>query len=214
VQPARSIPGKPVTLVVADDHPLFVAGIARLPEVCAVRILAFCADGRSALAAIAEHRPDVAVLDLRMPGLDGREVLCEVRRMKLPTRVLMCSVHADGATVHALVKDGAAGFVTKTAPVAEFCAAVQRVAAGRLYLSTELQAPFNEQVANGHRPLSPRELEAIRLVAEGLTDREIGQRMHISHETVRTNLKRAQEKLGVSGRAALVAEALRHGLIE
>ena len=204
----------PVTLVVADDHPLYVAGVARLADRCGVRVLACCADGRSALEAIVAHDPDIALLDLRMPGLDGREVLGEVRRRKLRARVLMCSAHAEPAIVHALIRDGARGFVTKTAPLSELCAAVRRVAVGGVYLSPELQARFNDQVARGLRAPSQRELEVIRHVADGLTDREIGLRMHISHETVRTNLKRLQEKLGVSGRAALAATAVRRGLIE
>ena len=204
----------PVSIVVADDHPLLVAGIMRHAERCGIDVLACCADGRSALAAIVEHEPDVAVLDLRMPELGGLEVLGEVRRLKLSTRVLVCSELSGPATVHALIAGGARGFVAKTAPVAELYAAVRRVAAGGVWLRPELQARVIARVARGERPPSPRELEVIRLVAEGLTDRLIGLRMHISHETVRTNLKRAQEKLGVSGRAALVAAALRLGLIE
>jgi two-component system nitrate/nitrite response regulator NarL len=207
-------PGRPVTLVVADNHPVFIAGIARLPERCAVRILACCVDGRSALDAIVEHRPDIALLDMRMPELSGREVLAEVRRMKLPTRVLICSAHAEDGIVHAVIQDGARGFVTKNATIAELCAALRRVAAGGVWLSAELQDRFNDQVTRGQRALSPRELETVRLVAEGLTDREIGERMNISRETVRTNLKRAQEKLGVSGRAALGTTAVRRGLIK
>jgi two-component system, NarL family, nitrate/nitrite response regulator NarL len=203
-----------VTLVVADDHPAYVAGLARVLERCRVRLVACCTDGRAALDAIVEHRPDVALLDLRMPLLSGREVLGEVRRLKLPTRVLICSAHTEPPTVHALIEDGARGYIGKTAPISELCAAVRKVAAGGMWLSPELQAGFNDHVASGRRMPSERELEAIRLVAKGLTDREIGLRMHVSHETVRTNLKRSQEKLGVSGRAALAATAVRRGLIE
>ena len=203
-----------VTLVVADDHPAFVVGIARLLERSHVRVVACCTDGRAALDAIVEHRPDVALLDLRMPRLSGREVLCEVTRLKLSTRVLICSAHSEPPIVHALVEDGARGYICKTAPIAQLCAAVRRVAGGGTCLSPELQAGFYDYVASGQRSLSERELETIRLVAEGLTDREIGLRMHLSHETVRTNLKRSREKLGVSGRAALAVTAVRRGLIE
>jgi two-component system nitrate/nitrite response regulator NarL len=204
----------PITLVVADDHPMWVVGVARLAERCALEVLACCVDGHAALDAIVEHSPDVAVLDLRMPGLSGREVLGEVRRRQLRTRVLMCSAHTEPTIVHALISGGARGFVTKTAPVAELCRAVGRVASGGIWLSEELAAAFYDQVACGQRAPSERELEVLRLVAEGLTDRGIGEQLHISHETVRTNLKRLQEKLGVAGRPALVATALRRGLIE
>jgi two-component system nitrate/nitrite response regulator NarL len=214
VQRAGTKPVNPVTIVVADDQPIYMAGIVHVAERCGVRILACCADGHAALAAIVEHRPHVAVLDQRMPGLEGREVLAEVKRSELQTRVLICSAHAEPAIVHALIAGGARGFVEKVARPAELFAAVRRVAAGGVYLSAKLQAHFNDQVARGERALSPRELEVVRYAAEGLKDHEIALLMHISPETVRTNLKRAQEKLGVRGRTALSVTAVRRGLIE
>ena len=214
MQHAASNRPTPITLVVADDHPVCVAGILRMAEHFGLRVVACCVDGRSALAAIVKHRPDVALLDVRMPGLSGQEVVRAVKRLGLPTKVLICSAHANAATVHALIQDGAKGFIQKTATIGEICVAVRRVAAGGTALSTELRARIVDAVAHGFRALSPRELECLRLVAEGLTDREIGLELHISHETVRTNLKRAQAKLGVSGRAALVREGMRRGLIE
>lgn len=204
-----------VTLVVADDHPAFADGLARvLPERCDVRIVASCGDGRAALAAILEHRPHVALLDLRMPSLDGRAVLGEIVRAGLPTRVLVCSAHGEPTIVRALLQDGARGYLAKTASWEEIANAVRTVADGGVWVSPTLQAGLNDELCDPRRASSERELEVLELGAQGLTDVEIGARMYISRETVRTNLKRCAEKLGVSGRTALVATALRRGLLE
>jgi two-component system, NarL family, nitrate/nitrite response regulator NarL len=211
----RSARLSPVTLIVADDHPPFVDGVARvLPERCSATILARCADGRAALDAILAHAPDIALLDLRMPMLGGRAVLGEVVRLRLATRVIVCSAHGEPAVVRAVLEDGARGYLDKTASWDEICVAVQSVARGGTWVSPQLQAGLNGELASPQRAPSERELEVIRLAALGLTDLQIADRMYISRETVRTNLKRCSEKLGVSGRATLVAAALRRGLIE
>lgn len=212
---ARTTCAHPVTVIVADDHPPFVDGVARvLPERCAATIVACCSDGRAALEAIRRHTPDIALLDLRMPELGGRGVLAEVVRLKLATRVIVCSAHGEPAVVRALLEDGARGYLSKTAAWEEICIAVQTVAGGGSWVSPELQAGLNGELSSPFRAPSERELEVIALAALGLTDAQIGERMYISRETVRTNLKRCSEKLGVSGRAALVATALRLGLLE
>lgn len=204
-----------VRIVVADDHPAFVDGLARtLPELCAVEIVARCSDGRAAFDAILEHEPDIALLDLRMPGLSGRAVIQEVTRRKLRTQTVVCSAQTEAPIVHALLEEGARGYITKTSSWGDICSAVQTVAAGGVWVSPELQAGLHDQLATPQRPPSERELEVLSRAAEGLTDAQIAGRMYISRETVRTNLKRCSEKLGVSGRTALVAKALRQGLLE
>jgi DNA-binding NarL/FixJ family response regulator len=205
----------PVTLVVADDHLPFLEGLARvLPELTGVRIVACCADGRAALAAITEHRPGVALLDLRMPLLGGREVLTEVIRRKLPTGVIVCSEHCAPSIIRAVLEEGARGYLCKDSGWDEIVAAVRAVAAGRAWVSPKLQAGLHDELSNPRRIPSVRELEVLVHASLGLTDSKVAERMHISRETVRTNLKRCSEKLGVSGRTALVAEALRRGMIE
>jgi len=203
-----------VTLVIADDHPAFVDGVVHGLERRGVRVLARCHDGEAALAAILRHRPAVALLDLRMPGLGGREVLVEVVRRKLATRVIVCSEQQAPAVVRALLGDGACGYLSKTTSCAAIADAVRAVAGGEVCVSAELQDGLNGQLAGPPRTLSPREREVLTLAAEGLTDQQIAARMYISRETVRTNLKRCSDKLGVSGRAALVATALRQGQLE
>jgi two-component system nitrate/nitrite response regulator NarL len=207
-------PDRP-TLVIADDHPAFVEGLGRvLSERLGASVVARCDDGRAALAAIHRHLPDVAVLDLRMPLFDGRAVLGEVVRLRLATRVLICSAHGEPALLRAVLGDGAAGYLAKTASWDEIATAVRRVAGGGVWVSPELQSGLNAELVNPRRQPSQREIEVLGLAALGLTDGEIAERMFVSRETVRTNLKRCSDKLGVSGRAALVATALRQGMLQ
>jgi two-component system nitrate/nitrite response regulator NarL len=215
VSHAQSADADRPTLVLADDHPAFVEGLARiLPERIGASVLACATNGAAALAAIDRHQPDVAVLDLRMPVLDGRVVLAEVVRRGLGTRVLICSAHGEPAVVRSVLGEGAAGYLAKTASWGEIASAVRRVAGGGVWVSPELQAGLNAELVNPQRQPSVRELEVLGLAAEGLTDGEIAARMFVSRETVRTNFKRCSDKLGVSGRAALVATALRRGILE
>lgn len=202
-------------LLVADDHPPFVEGIVRvLPECCGAEIVAVCSDGAQALREIERVVPDVALIDLRMPGIDGRQVLRAARGRRLATRIMLCSASLEPQIVHASLRDGAAGYLAKTASWDEICEALLTVARGEVWVSPSLQPGLNQQLGlAATRPLSDREREVIALAADGLTDDQIAQRLLISRETVRTNLKRSSAKLGVTGRTALVAKAIRQGLL-
>lgn len=204
-----------VRLVVADDHPMIVEGLARLlPDRDDVVIVARCSDGRAALAAIRAHRPDVALVDLYMPLLNGREVLNEVVRLKLPTAIVMLSAHAEPPIVRAVLEEGARGYLDKRSEWQDIVAAVPIAAAGEVVVSPSLQADLNAQISSPVRMPSVRELKVLEHASFGLTDAQIGGLMYISRETVRTNLKRCSEKLGVSGRTALVATALRKKFLQ
>ena len=209
-----------VTVLVADDHPLFRDGIARAvaarPD---LELVAEAADGREALERIRELSPAVAVVDLRLPGLDGLEVLNAVRRDGLPTRILMLSAATDGPLVFEAVSGGAAGYLAKSADRTEVCDAVAAIARGETVLDPGLQTGLLEEVrargvADTRPVLTPRETEILRLIAEGLSAPEIGRRLYLSTATVKTHLGHLYEKLGVSDRAASVAEAMRRGLLE
>ncbi|MCP9491054.1 MAG: response regulator transcription factor [Solirubrobacteraceae bacterium MAG38_C4-C5] len=190
-------------------------GIIRVvPERCGAIVVAVCSDGDQALREIEHLQPDVAMLDLRMPGLDGRQVLRAVNERGLTTRILLCSASLEPPLVHAALGEGATGYLAKTASWDEICGAVLAVARGQIWLSPSLQAGLNRQVGLRNRPLSDRERQVITLAADGLTDDQIARRLFVSRETVRTNLKRSSNKLGVSGRTALVATAIRQGLLE
>lgn len=208
-----------VRVVVADDHPLYREGVVRaVRERPEFELVGEAADGRTALDAIRELVPDVAVLDVKMPELDGLQVLNAIRRDGLATRVVLLSAFLDGAVVFEAVAAGASAYLSKDAGRPEICDAIAAVARGETVLSREAQAGIASEVrTRGHvdRPaLTSREQEVLVLVAEGHAAPEIGRRIYLSTATVKGHLQSIYEKLGVSDRAAAVAEAMRRGLLE
>jgi two-component system, NarL family, nitrate/nitrite response regulator NarL len=207
-------------VVVADDHPLYRHGIVdvlkRQPD---LELVGEAGDGRAALAVLREHSPDVALLDVDMPHLNGLALLRAVTRDELGVRVLFLSGYFDSATVYEALQAGASGFLSKDATADSVCDAVRAVARGETVLGPEIQGALarelRERAPSVERPLlSAREREILALTAEGLTSPDIGRRLHLSPATVKTHLQNAYEKLGVSDRAAAVAEGMRRGLLE
>lgn len=209
--------GKPVRVYVADDHPMFRDAAARaVAEHPELELAGSAADGAKALEEIKRLGPDVAILDLRMPGLDGMRVTEALSAAGTPTRVLLLSGYGEGGIVHAALKAGAAGYLAKDASEDELCRATLAVARGEAVLSSELQRGLFDQIraqAPGGPRLSEHELEALKLAANGLSNREIAAKLIISPGTVKTYLHRAYEKLGAHDRAAAIAEAMRRRLI-
>ena len=209
----------PVTVVVGDDHPMYREGVVRaLKESGRISVLAEAGDGREALEAIREHRPAVALLDYRMPEIDGLAVVAAVARDGLSTYVLLLSATEDPATVYEALAAGAAGYLTKEADRDEIVAAVISCAKGAGYVPTQVASGLAGEVRQRTRGdatlLSPREGEVIKLIAQGLSVPDIATHLHLAPTTVRTHVKHLYEKLGVSDRAAAVAEAMRRRLVE
>jgi two-component system, NarL family, nitrate/nitrite response regulator NarL len=210
--------GERIRVYVADDHPMFrdalVRAVAAHPE---LELAGSAADGRRALEEIKRLAPDVAILDLRMPGLDGVGVTEALTAADAPTRVLLLSGYREGAVVHAALQAGAAGYLAKDASGDKLCQAALAVARGQSVLSPELQSGLFEQIRAGARDSDPRlsehELQALKLAANGFGNREIAAKLIISPGTVKTYLHRAYEKLGAHDRGAAIAEAMRRGLI-
>jgi two-component system, NarL family, nitrate/nitrite response regulator NarL len=197
-----------VTVYVADDHPVYREGVAlalrRRPE---FDVVGQAEDGRRALEDLRRLKPDVAVLDVKMPGLEGHAVLNAVIRDALPTRIVLLSATVDDAHAEAALMKGASAYLSKEATRDAICDAVAAAARGAQIAPTRHDGPS--------RPLlSPRELEVLRLTAGGRSAPAIGRELHLSPETVKTHLKNVYEKLGVSDRAAAVAEGMRRGLLE
>jgi two-component system, NarL family, nitrate/nitrite response regulator NarL len=205
--------------VVADDHPLYRDGMVRaIKERPDLELVGEAADGRAALDMVAELQPDVAVLDLRMPELDALQVMNAIKRDELPTRVVLVSAFLDGSLVFQAVAAGAAAYLSKDADRNRICDAVAAVARGETVLSPEIQAGIAEEIrARGRtdRPaLSEREREILVQIADGRSAPEIAKQLYLSPATVKSHLQNLYEKLGVSDRAAAVAEAMRRGLLE
>ena len=207
------------TVFVADDHPVFRDGLVRAlrtrPE---FEIVGEAGDGRAALDAIRSLTPAVALLDVKMPGLDGPAIAHALRRDGVPTRVVLISAHTPSEVVYHAIARGAAAYLSKEAGRDEICDTVAAVARGETRLSPEVQGELVRQIqmraASDRPPLSPREREVLVLIAEGLSAPDIAKRLHLSPATVKSHLQTLYEKLGVSDRAAAVASAMRGGLLE
>jgi two-component system nitrate/nitrite response regulator NarL len=225
LQPSRvrnysDMPLPRVRVVVADDHPLFREGIERaVRERPHLELVGAAADGRAALALIRELVPQVAVLDVRLPGLDGLQILNALVRDGVPSRVLILSASSDPEVVYRAVQNGAAGYFRKEADREAILDAIAAVARGGTVIDPELQAGVFDQVrvrgTGDDRPiLTVREREVLSLMAAGLSGPQIAERLIVAVPTVKTHQARLYEKLGVSERAAAVAEAMRRGLLE
>jgi two-component system, NarL family, nitrate/nitrite response regulator NarL len=215
----RMTTAAPITVVVGDDHPMYRDGVVRaLKDSGSIRVVAEASDGRAALTAIRDHQPSVALLDYKMPELDGLDVVHAVARDGLATHVLLLSAFNDAALVYKALAAGAAGFLTKDSDRAEIVAAVISCANGAGYVPSSLASGLaNElrQRAKGDSALlSPRELETVRMIAEGLSVPQIAAKLHLAPTTVRTHVQNLYRKLGVSDRGAAVAEAMRRRLLE
>src|ERR1700761_8957652 len=202
-----------VTVGGGDAHPVYREGVVRvLKESGTIRVVAEAADGRAALAAIREHCPDVALVDYKMPGLDGLDVVHAVERDGLSTRVIVLSAFDDAALVYGALAAGASGYLTKEAQREESALAVARCARGERYVPTQwaggLAAEVHQRARGEAVLLSPRELEVVRMIAEGLSVPQIARRIHLAPTTVRTHVQNLYQKLGVSDRGAAVAEAM------
>ena len=208
-----------VRVVVADDHPFFRDGVARgLVHSGRIEVVAEAADGREALEAIRRNDPDVALVDYEMPDVDGLGVVRAAVRDGLRTRVLLLSAHTDSAVVFQALQEGAAGYLAKDAKRAEIVEAVLDVAKGRTVVPAELAAGLAGEIrmrAKDSGPvLSERERQVLQAFARGLSVPQVAGELFIGVSTVKTHTQRLYEKLGVSDRAAAVAEGMRRGLVE
>ena len=206
-------------VVVCDDHPLFREGMVRVLKASGgIEVVGEAADGRTALDTIRELKPDVAVVDYKMPGLDGVALAHAVARDKLPTKVLLVSAFDDSSIVYEALSAGALGFMSKEAPPEQVVDAVRAIARGEEVVPPELARGLAGEVRKRAKGammvLTPRELEMVRFIADGVSVPDISRQIHLSPATVRTHIQKLYEKLGVSDRGAAVAEAMRRRLLE
>jgi len=211
--------GSRVSVYVGEDHPIYLEGLVRvLSQRPDFEVVGSSGDGREALEQIRALQPQVAILDEGMPGLTGNDVLKAISRDALPTRVVMLSASLDSAIVFRAVANGVRAYLTKDSDRSTICDAVAAVARGETVLAPEVQAGLADEVRmrqGERRPtLSPREREVLERAATGLSAPAIARELSISTATVKTHLRNIYDKLGVSERAAAVAEAMRRGLLE
>ena len=210
--------GEPLRVLIADDHPLFLFAIAHsVNSRQELEIVGQARTGREAIETALQTQPDLAVLDVEMPDLGGLEVLKAFSREGLTTRVLFVSGNLDPEVSYDLIEAGAAGVLDKSAMPDQIGDALVRIARGETVLAPDVQSSLMRAVRDRReRPqtvLSPREGEVLRFLADGLSAPQIARELHLSPSTIKTHLQRLYERLGVSDRAAAVAEGMRRGLI-
>jgi two-component system NarL family response regulator len=201
-----------IRVLVADDHPVVRQGvIANVKPQRDMIVVAEAGDGVEALALIKEHLPDVVMLDLRMPGMDGLDVIAEVSNAKLESKVIIMTTFESEEDVHRAMKAGARGYLLKDSSQEEILDAIRRVSLGETYLPARIV----QKVAEGMRKpeLSPREIEVLQCVAAGKSNKEIGVQLHIAEGTVKTHVKSLLEKLAVVGRTGAIREGVHRGLV-
>jgi two-component system nitrate/nitrite response regulator NarL len=208
-----------VRVYLADDHPFFLEGIVRaVRERPELELVGYATNGEDALAGLRRLKPDVAVLDMRMAGLSGKEILAAAKRDGLATRILLLSAYLEDDLVYGAIAAGAAGYLAKEMDRDRILDAVAAASRGEVVLSREVQTGVVREIQRREmltRPrLSPRELETIALAAQGLSTPQIAGRLHLSAATVKTHLQNAYDKLGVTDRTAAVAVAMRQGLLD
>lgn len=213
-----------IRVLIAEDHLLVRAGIRALLEKAGdMHIVGEASNGQEAVDMVREARPDVLVMDIMMPRLNGIQAAEQIQGLKLPTNILLLSMYSDAGFIHKAIQSGVKGYVLKSSVSDELLEAVRTVAGGETFLS----APISEIIeGNATHPnlsgvddnpfaaLSPREKEIVQLIAEGHTSTEIGKILFISGKTVEKHRVRLMKKLNVRNIAGLVRLAIKHHLVD
>lgn len=211
-----------IRVIIAEDHNLVRQGIRALLEQSGdVQVVAEAATGQEAVDLTEQHKPDVVVMDLSMPRLDGAQAAERIVDMKLPTQVIILSMYADTTMVQQLLRRGVKGYLLKDAVTEELLLAIRSVSQGRMFISptisdsvmTLLLSPPDATAAHMADLLTPREREVLQLVAEGHTNSAIADILSISVKTVEKHRANLMSKLEVNDLASLIREGIKRGLI-
>lgn len=204
-----------IKVIIADDHPVVRDGLrGMLAAEGSFEVLGEAADGAEAVALAQRLRPDVVLMDLRMPTTDGVHAITELARLGNQARVLVLTTYDTDSDVMPAIEAGATGYLLKDAPREELFRAVRAAARGESVLSPAVASRLIGQLrAPTREPLSPREIEVLSLIARGHSNKDAAARLFISETTVKTHLLHAYAKLGVHDRAAAVAVAFERGLL-
>jgi DNA-binding NarL/FixJ family response regulator len=207
------VSAQPVRCLVADDHPALVAAVSDFLEGQGFEVVGRARDGLAAVASAQETKPDIALVDYRMPHLEGPELLGQLREQAPEMLIAVYTADSDQSIVGIVFDAGAHALILKDAPLTDLVTALESIRAGRRYVDPALA---RVALGNGSSPdkpaLTPREAEVLAHVADGLSQEEIGRLLSISPETVRTHVRKACERLNARTRTHAVATALRLGL--
>ena len=213
-RPAKS----PVRILLADDHAIVRDGLRSLLSSDGLQVVAQATDGREAVRLAREHQPDLAILDVSMPMLNGIDAAREIGSASPKTQAILLTVHSEDQYVMEAVRAGIRGYVLKTQVTEELMRAIREVAGGALYLSPSVSETVLRALrAKSHAsadPLTPREREVLRLIADGKTTKQVAQLLGVSAKTADAHRTRLMAKLDIHETATLVRYAIRRGLIE
>ena len=202
-----------IRILSVDDHPLLREGIAMLIENQPDMVLvAQAATGREAIEQFRQHRPDVTLMDLRLPDISGIDALIAIRSESPHACVVMLTTFEGDVEIQRALEAGARGYLLKTAPAKELVEVIRQTHAGKKRIPAEVAAQLVEDM--GDEALTPREVEVLKSLAEGNRNKDIGERLFISEETVKVHIKHIMEKLGANDRTQAVAIAVRRGIIQ
>jgi DNA-binding NarL/FixJ family response regulator len=209
---AGRAPGERARVLLVDDHALFRTGVANIinqePD---LRVVAEAGNGLEAIESFVRHRPDVTVLDLRMPVMEGVEAVRRIREHDPGARVIVLTTYDTDDEISQALKAGAKAYVLKDIAAEQLLACIRDVLAGKTYIAPAAAAKLAETVTRVQ--LTPRELSALRLLADGKANKEIASELDISERTVKTHLEHLFAKLGVTSRTEAVKVATRRGLV-
>jgi DNA-binding NarL/FixJ family response regulator len=209
-----------IRIVIADDHAMVRAGICALVDrIAGVEVVGEAGNGREAVALVAERRPDLALINISMPELNGLETLIRIRSAHPHTRVVILSLHADEEYVRRALSHGASGYLVKSADATELELAIRAASRGDVWLSPSVSTAIvkalvqREPVGDPFELLTSRQREVLQLVAEGLTSKDIADRLGLSLKTIESHRAQLMKRLGVSNVPGLVRSAIRLGLV-
>jgi len=202
-----------IRVLAVDDHPLLREGIAALIKSQAdMDLVAEAGSGGEAIKRFREHRPDVTLMDLRLPDMSGIDALIAIRAEFEEARIVMLTTFEGDVEIQRALEAGARGYMLKSMPPKDLIEGIRKVHSGKKIIPQEIAAHLAEHM--GEEGLSPREIEVLQQVATGDRNRDIGERLFISEETVKVHIKHIMEKLGANDRTQAVAIAIRRGIIQ
>jgi two-component system NarL family response regulator len=201
-----------IRILLVDDHPVVRAGLASmLSTIPGLAVCGAASTAEEALQLIDSERPEVLLLDLRMPGMNGIELLKVIRAKPLPPKPLVLTSYESDEEIYRAIEAGAQGYLLKSTPQAEIVAAIQAVHAGRHYIPPRIAARLAERMVRS--ALTQRELEILEMVVRGLTNKQVGNALQISENTARNHINSIIRKLDVSGRTEAATAAIQQGLV-